>query len=824
MMKGIGEFARFSVVGAASTIVNYGVFLVLLSIFRLDYILSAAIGYLSGVVVGFTLNKRFTFGSQGKVSSEALRYLAVYIISLFLGLSLLKFLVGSADVSAPMANVLVIGVTTLTNFLGSKFFAFRKIGLPEVFGSRLFIAILVAKLVFSAFFGSGFIVNGTIPFVDYFVSSGFANPYQHFLDLAELKAFPYSTTMLIAISIPTFIFSFLPDAIISNGFVQLFLARIPLLLADLGIFYILLKLLKTKEREVLVYYWCSPIIFYISYFHGQLDAIPTFMLLLAVYLMLLEKYMRSALVLGIALSAKANIFVALPFIFLYIWRNRQGAQKIAQYFGAAILTYAALVLPFIFSEGYQKLVLGAQEQWWAFILQIPFGSTGIIIYVVPLALLVFFMRLAFFRKINQDALMMAFAGAFTILVTLIPPRPGWFFWAVPFLAYFFVKDENISKKNYWAINALFLLHFLIFNRESDLFQSFQAIAPALSVLPNPYTILASAGLNAAFISNIVFTLFIGLMLVNFYFVYKFGLIANLRYRKSNVRIGLSGDSGSGKSYAGKIVQDLVGENNLTVLEGDDLHKWERGSKNWEALTHLNPKANYLHREIGFIEGMEQSKKLSRREYDHGTGGFTEEKPVWHKKFILVSGLHSFYLANMRKLLDIKIFLDPAPSLRKKWKLARDVQERGYVKSKVLTSMSKREKDAKKFLFPQKKFADAAVSFMPTKSWKAGVGLEMAMTLTNAFDPNPLSEQLRSRGTMNVDVFYNDDLTTITLRFAGTANPEEIAQAAYTLVPDLEEVLENRSPVWRPGMEGALQLVILSLISDNLRARSGEGEN
>ncbi len=813
------EFLRFASVGVVSTAINYGVFLISLYALGLDFITAGATGYIAGVAVGFGLNKRFTFKSDGSTKAELQKYFAVYTFSLFLGLSLLKLLVQSAGVHPAAANVLVIGVTTATNFIGSKFFAFRKTSLPQIFRGKLFLSVLLLKVVFAFLFASDFLLKGTIPFVEYFVSSGFQNPYQHFLELGMLKAFPYSTTMLITVSIPAFVLSFLPG-VFGNEMLQLFLARLPLLAADIGIFYILLKLLKTRENEVLLYYWCSPIIFYITYFHGQLDAIPTFLLMLSLYLLLNEKKLGSALALGVALSAKANIFIAVPFIFLYLWRNQESVGKIVKYFAASLATYAVLVLPFIFTEGYQKLVLGAEEQWWVFLLNIHLGNTGIVLYIVPLALTLFFLRLSYFRKINQDALMMAFAGAFTILVTLVPPRPGWFFWAVPFLAYFFVKDENISKKNYWAINALFLLYFLVFNRESDLFASFQPISSAIASHPNVFSLLSAGNIDAGFVSSMVFTIFIALMFANFYFVYKFGIIANLRYRKSGLRVGIAGDSGSGKTYTNAIILDMAGERNVTVLEGDDLHKYERQSAKWEKLTHLNPKANLLHREIGFLEGMDESKKLSRRGYDHSTGKFTDEKTVLHKKFTLVSGLHSFYLAKMRSMLDIKIFLDPQASLKKEWKMQRDVAERGYSRQKVISAMRERKEDSQKFLSPQKKFADVLISYeMQEKERKGEGGKRLVVSLPNTFDADSLIAALEGSG-VDADVEYGADLSTLRMVFSGKMGSERTAFAAYKLVPNLEEVLENRTPKWREGLDGAIQLILLMLFSENLKARKG----
>jgi len=824
------EFVKFGIIGGASTIINYLVFVLLLYFFNLNFILASALGYLAGVAFGFFFNKKITFNSIGKTSNEAIKYLTVYTFSLFLGLSTLKIFVQSYSLSPEIANIIVISITTITNFFGSKFFAFKEIKLPEIFKNKFFVGILALKIFFAFFFASNYMTLGTIPFTDYFVSSGFSNPYQHFFELEQFKAFPYSTTMLFFVSFPAFIFSFLPEQIIQSLFIKVFLAKIPLLLADLGIFWILIKLLKTKEKEVILYYWASPIIFYISYFHGQLDAIPTFLLVLATYLLLTEKYLKSAIVLGLALGAKANIFIAIPLIFLYLWRNKQGANKIIQYFSLTILVNALLILPFIFSTGYQKLVVNAAEQSRIFLLQAPLGESGITLFIVPLVLILFFMRMAYFRKINQDALMMEFAIAFTILVTLVEPQPGWFFWAIPFLAYFFIKDKYISKKNYWLINIFFILHFIVFNKNSDIFQSFQLISKSFSETQNIYSTLNNMGINVDFISSIVFTIFVGIMIANIYFVYNFGLIANLRYKRTGLRIGIAGDSGSGKSHTNKIIEDLVGTKNLTALEGDDLHKWERTSEKWEKLTHLNPKSNFLQQEISNIIGIEESKKVTRKQYDHATGTFTKENIVWPTKFILLSGLHSFYLTKLRQMLDIKVFLDPDTTLKMHWKIRRDTHERGHLKEKILESIKSREKDYKKFLEPQKQFAQVIIGYSPKVKIK-NIGdekekleTELNISVDNNFNSHDLLEQLENVETLNSGVEYNDDLRTQTMKFSGEIAPDNVARIAYALVPNLEEVLENRNPKWRQNLDGITQLILLIEISEKMQERIRGEEN
>jgi len=116
-------------VGIISTIFNYGLFYVLLSLLLVDYLVSSGSGYILGVFVGFYLNKIFTFESTSKKHHiEATKYLIVYAISLVLGLLFLRSLV-LLGINVFLANFFNIGLTTCTNYLGSKYLVFidRKI-------------------------------------------------------------------------------------------------------------------------------------------------------------------------------------------------------------------------------------------------------------------------------------------------------------------------------------------------------------------------------------------------------------------------------------------------------------------------------------------------------------------------------------------------------------------------------------------------------------------------------------------------------------------------------------------------------------------------
>ena len=58
------EFGKFIMVGVLNTVINYGVFILLFIAFNLIYFVAGAIGFLSGSVSGFFLNRLWTFKSK----------------------------------------------------------------------------------------------------------------------------------------------------------------------------------------------------------------------------------------------------------------------------------------------------------------------------------------------------------------------------------------------------------------------------------------------------------------------------------------------------------------------------------------------------------------------------------------------------------------------------------------------------------------------------------------------------------------------------------------------------------------------------------------
>lgn len=121
------EFRKFIIVGIFSTVSNYAIFYIFISTLSLNYLVSSSIGYLAGVLIGYNLNRKWTFEVTSKRKMyEVINYNAVYLTSLILSLFFLKIVVGIFGINPKIANMFAIVITTCTNFLGIKFIVFKK--------------------------------------------------------------------------------------------------------------------------------------------------------------------------------------------------------------------------------------------------------------------------------------------------------------------------------------------------------------------------------------------------------------------------------------------------------------------------------------------------------------------------------------------------------------------------------------------------------------------------------------------------------------------------------------------------------------------------
>lgn len=176
-------------------------------------------------------------------------------------------------------------------------------------------------------------------------------------------------------------------------------------------------------------------------------------------------------------------------------------------------------------------------------------------------------------------------------------------------------------------------------------------------------------------------------------------------------MGISGESGVGKSAIAEIVSLFFGVENVIIISTDDLHKWDRFDSRWDSITHLNPDANNLELGDMHIRDLSSGKMVYRSVYNHKTGYFNPPAKIEPRKVVIVEGLHAFYTKTSQELLDLKIFIDTDEDLRVHWKILRDTEERGYRYNVVLDTIAKRKNDSSNIRKAQLDSADVIIKMV-----------------------------------------------------------------------------------------------------------------
>lgn len=671
----------------------------------------------------------------------------------------------------------------------------------EILKNRIFWFGLVLKIVLSFLFAGRFLKESFIPFVTYFFESGFDNPYEFFYGAGAADAFPYPPFMLFFLG---FLGGFAAD-------LSPFLIRIPMLLADIAILLVLSRLLKGKSVKLLKYYWLSPVLIYITYIHGQLDVVPIMFLLTSSYLLFKKKNISSAVVLGLGIAAKTNLVLVIPFYVLYIWKNNN-EQKLAKLAVPAIVTVLVvfvLNLPFLGSEAFLNMVYGNSEQ--SKVWNAGFPMIGKLnYYIIPAVYLILLATATRFKRISKDLFLIFIGFSFSVLLIFIPPQPGWYFWILPFFVYFAIRENKFSFLPIMALQLAFLLYFALV-WDSDFFSVFLFGESKFTI----YGFLEQKQWIAPdVLASLALTILQTCLLLNVYWIYKWGIKKNLEKKIKNkpFLIGIGGDSGVGKSTLTELLTDLFGANNMTIIRGDDMHRWERGHDKWDEITHLSPKANHLHEDIRHLKTLKDGKKVLRRFYDHGTGKFTDPTKVYPNKITVFEGLHPFYISAKRNLFDLRIFVEPEENLRLHWKISRDIKKRNYTKEKVLHQLKLREADSNKYIRSQAPFSDIKIAYYAVEEiCEIGNGDEVELALKIELETNIDINDLLDRLTKitSLQILHDYGVSNQVIDVQGKASGEQIKNAMEGFIGDYDEFIED--VVFEKDLNGFLQLFFIYCI-------------
>jgi len=177
-------------------------------------------------------------------------------------------------------------------------------------------------------------------------------------------------------------------------------------------------------------------------------------------------------------------------------------------------------------------------------------------------------------------------------------------------------------------------------------------------------------------------------------------------------IGIAGGSGSGKTTVAQAILNRVGPDRIAFLQHDSYYKDLSGLPPTQRAEINFDHPNSLETEllIKHIESLRDGRPVEAPIYDFSAHRRTGRTfTVEPRGVILVEGILIFAEAELRKLFDVKIFVDTDPDLRFIRRLQRDIAERGRTTETVIRQYLGTVRPMHlEFVEPSKRYADVII--------------------------------------------------------------------------------------------------------------------
>ncbi len=177
-------------------------------------------------------------------------------------------------------------------------------------------------------------------------------------------------------------------------------------------------------------------------------------------------------------------------------------------------------------------------------------------------------------------------------------------------------------------------------------------------------------------------------------------------------IGIAGGSGSGKTTVAQTILSRVGRERIAFLQHDSYYKdlsglppVQRAEINFD---HPDSLESYLL--IQHIASLRDGQPVQVPVYDFATDRRTDKTfTVEPCRVILVEGILIFVEPELRKMFDVKIFVDTDADLRFIRRLERDITERGRTTESVIKQYQSTVRPMHlEFVEPSKRYADVII--------------------------------------------------------------------------------------------------------------------
>lgn len=177
-------------------------------------------------------------------------------------------------------------------------------------------------------------------------------------------------------------------------------------------------------------------------------------------------------------------------------------------------------------------------------------------------------------------------------------------------------------------------------------------------------------------------------------------------------IGVAGGTGAGKTTVARAIAEAVGSDRIATLPEDayyreyrDQSEAERAAINWD-----HPDAIEVPLLLEHLRELLAGRTIQRPVYDFAAYARSERTvAVEPRPVLMVEGILIFVDAQLRELMDVKVFVDTDADLRFIRRLMRDVAERGRTVENVVSQYLSTVRPMHiAFVEPTKRYADLIV--------------------------------------------------------------------------------------------------------------------
>jgi len=203
-------------------------------------------------------------------------------------------------------------------------------------------------------------------------------------------------------------------------------------------------------------------------------------------------------------------------------------------------------------------------------------------------------------------------------------------------------------------------------------------------------------------------------------------------------VGIAGGTGSGKTTVLRKIIERLPEDVVAVLPQDSYYR-DNGHLPLQERQEINfdhPRSLEFELLVEHVKELKQGKPVEQPIYSYLTCTRSEETiTIASKEVVIVEGILILQNAELRELMDIKVFVDADNDDRLMRVIQRDLIERGRSVSKVLERYEKTVKPMHlQFIEPTKRYADIIIP----QGGENKVGIDiLTTTIEKYLDPSKI---------------------------------------------------------------------------------------